>query len=183
VAEEVLRGLPTSKNRLDHFYVVSDRGESLSIPYRIYNPDTPDDTSRGDPTLAQVIRWCYYSRHQSGYVRQRCLRHLLDRSEAWVVPFVVQLIGEYVIEIIEDIRKGLDLQPESEASAQYGQFVADNPAFFDLTSQRVTSYWSCYYRLRFPVMRPMPDSKFEEYPGFLLIRSLRAAADATLTLD
>ncbi len=174
-----MRALPTSKNRLDHFFVVSVGGEALSIPYRIYNLDTPDDTSPGDATLAEVIRWCYYSRHQSGYVRQRCMRHLLARSEPWVVPFVVQLIGEYVIEIIEEIRKGLDLQPGSETSARYGRFIADNPAFFDLTSQRVTSYWSCYHRLRFPVMRPGPDSKFEEYPGFFLTRALSAAADAT----
>jgi hypothetical protein len=175
-AEEVLRRLPTSANRLDHFFVVTVDGESLSIPYRTYNAEPPDNVSLGDATLDDVVRWCYFSRHHNGYVRQRCLRHLLVRTETWVVPFVVQLVGEYVIEIIEDIRKGLDLRPGSEAAARYGRFVADNPAFFDLTSHRVTSYWSCYHRLRFPVMHPGSDSKFEEYPGFTLIAALRSAS-------
>lgn len=94
------------------------------------------------------------------------------------MPFVVQLVGEYVIDIVADIERSLDLGPSSPAAAVYGRFVADNGAYFDLTSQRVTSYWNCYQRSRYPVRRPASGSEFDVYPGFSLIESLRTAARA-----
>jgi hypothetical protein len=69
--------------------------------------------------------------------------------------------------------------PTSASAAWYGNFVAENPAFFHLTAQRVTSYWNCYNRFRYPVRLPAPDSKFDEYPGFSLISALRSAGHAT----
>jgi hypothetical protein len=73
------------------------------------------------------------------------------------------------LEIVIDIQKGLtDLEVAGSAQrAQYGAFLAANPDFLDLTSQRVVSYWNCYYRYRYP--------KLSDYPGFALISSLRAA--------
>jgi len=47
-------------------------------------------------------------------------------------------------------------------------FVAANPAFVDLTSSRVVSYWNCYYRERYP--------QLGDYPGAQLISSLKLAA-------
>ena len=173
-ALQVLLDLPAAENRLDHFFNVRASDEVLTIPYRIYNPDVR--TARSEPPVAGIIRSCYYSRHHDGFVRQRCLRHLLTRTEPWVVPFVVQLIGEYVIEIVEDIHNGLDLRPGGEIAARYGRFIADNPAFLDLTAQRATSYWNEYHRFRYPALRPAPGSRFEIYPGFRLIDSLRHAA-------
>ena len=128
-------------------------------------------TSRpvGRPTLERDVYACLYTRHHNGYVRQRHLRSIVGISHPWVVPFVVQLIGEYVLEIVADIREGLsDLDvPGSSQRAQYAVFVAANPGFLDLTSSRVVSYWNCYYRFEYP--------QLSEYPGFQLISSLRRA--------
>jgi hypothetical protein len=92
-----------------------------------------------------------------------------ELDHVWVVPFVVQLIGEYVAEILGDIREGLvDLDVRgSEQRRRFGRFVAENPSFFDLIRQRVASYWNCYYQSTY---------RRSDYPGFLLVSSLESAA-------
>ena len=118
-------------------------------------------------TTQQTVLQCLYTRHHDGFVRQRYLQQAIGSPHAWVVPFVVQLVGEYVIEIIVAIRDALsDLDaPGSTQQALYGRFLAENPAFLELTSQRVASYWDCYYRSSYPSRA--------DYPGFGVLSSLR----------
>ena len=90
-------------------------------------------------------------------------------GEPWVVPFVGQLAGEYGLEILEAIARGLP-GPAGPGSAQrrlYGEFIARNPAFFARTERRVVSYWSCYYRWKY--------GAFGTYPGCVLLEAFRAA--------
>lgn len=65
-------------------------------------------------------------------VRQRHLEKVLGSTDPWVVPFVVQLVGEYVLEILVVICDELrDLAtPGTFGHLAYGQFIVDNPAFF-----------------------------------------------------
>jgi hypothetical protein len=44
-------------------------------------------------------------RHHDGFGRQRQLKTLLDADEPWTAPFIVQLLGEYVIQICRDIER------------------------------------------------------------------------------
>jgi hypothetical protein len=121
-----------------------------------------------------VIPHCLYSRHGDGMVRQRHLGQIIRAGEPWVVPFVVQLVGEYVLEILEAIRRDVpDLAaPGSAQRLLYGEFVARNLSFFARTERRVVSYWSCYHRHQYPA--------FGASPGCPLLTSLRtAAADLT----
>jgi hypothetical protein len=61
------------------------------------------------------------------------------------VPFVIQLLGEYVVEISERILERLDeLQLET-----YRRFAAANESFMRLTRDHVVSYWACYYRAQY----------------------------------
>jgi hypothetical protein len=87
-----------------------------------------------------------------------------------VVPFVVQLVGEYVVEILESIRHHLsDLTSKrSTQRLAYGDLIARNPGFFARTEHRVVSYWACYHRGKFPDLGT--------YPGGHLLELLRAAA-------
>jgi hypothetical protein len=87
---------------------------------------------------AQLALRCLYTRHHDGYVRQRNLDQVVSAPEAWVVPYVVQLVGEYVVEIIEVIAAALPQLTVrgSPQRALYGRFAADNPAFIDLTAAR-----------------------------------------------
>ena len=147
-------------------------GESLVIPCRVYNPEPADRAVASLPDLQQVILHCIYTRHHDGFVRQKHLEHAVRPDYPWVAPFIVQLVGEYVLEIVITIQQALTEldEPGSPVRETYGRFLAQNPSFFALTRQRVISYWDCYYQNQFPQ---------DAYPGFALIASLQAALDAT----
>ncbi len=138
------------------------QGEPLSIPYRVYVPahHPPRSGASGRLTVESKVRACIYSRHHDGYVRQAQVATLLGDSDPWLVPFVVQLLGEYVVEVAEAIEAHRDRLTEPP----YQAFVRENPAFAELTRQRTRSYWNCYYRRRFP--------RLESYPPFRLVREL-----------
>ncbi|MET8451709.1 hypothetical protein [Streptomyces sp. NPDC005209] len=144
--------------------------EAVAIPYRIHADELPVEVARSLTATQRAILHCLYSRHSDGLVRQRHLEHIVSLDEPWVAPFVVQLVGEYVLEILEAIRHDLSslISVRSAHHLLYGDFIARNPAFFARTERRVVSYWSCYYRWRFP--------EFGTYPGCRLLDLLRAAA-------
>lgn len=54
----------------------------------------------------------------------------------------MQLIGEYVIEILEIIYQNINHLNTSV----YKKFLEQNPVFYKITRQRVQTYWNCYYR-------------------------------------
>lgn len=150
-------------------------GEPVHVPSRIYHdPMKPSDVMTAIAlTPAQfTILGCLYTRHNDGRVRQRWLRTIVGSTQPWVAPFVVNLVGEYVVEIMVDIRRALPHlgDPASPHFAQYGAFLAENPEFFELTKQRVASYWDCYYRRMY--LSPA------DYPAHSLINALTRATRA-----
>ncbi|MFE0381331.1 hypothetical protein ACFW1M_38535 [Streptomyces inhibens] len=149
---------------------VEVQGETVTVPSRIYHGEPDDELEHFLTETQQMILHCLYSRHSDGRVRQRRVAQIVGSSEPWVVPFVVQLAGEYVVEILEVIRQGLlDLDvPGSAQRGLYGDFITRNPSFFARTERRVVSYWSCYYRWKYPV--------FGTYPGGILAEAFRSAA-------
>lgn len=140
-------------------------GERLVFPYRIYCHRTDIDTalthSSGD---ARVLALCMGTRHCDGYVREECLRQLIAIDRSWATPFIVQLLGEYVIEIVELIASSI---PQLNAG-QLGRFADDNPVFMAKTRRRAVSYWSCYHRARF--------SKLERYPAIAALDAIERMA-------
>lgn len=121
---------------------VSIRGESLTIPSRIYHDEPGSVSVSAVQTRHKVILDCIYSRHHNGFVREKHLRSLIHSTEFFVPPFVVQLLGEYVIEMQQFLAEHIDRFKEEP----YATFVAENPAFMELTRKRIISYWDCYYR-------------------------------------
>jgi hypothetical protein len=79
------------------------------------------------------------------------------------VPYVVQLLGEYVVEIASLILGRLTAQ-SSFGRPEYRDFVAANEAFMQLTEQRAISYWSAYYR---------QDFSRTSYPALVALAKLR----------
>jgi hypothetical protein len=150
-------------------FEVRVQGETVAIPSRIYNEEPGAASERPLTATQQVILHCLYSRHSDGWVRQRHLEQIVASGQPWVVPFVVQLAGEYVLEIIEAIGRGLPelAVPDSDQRRVYGEFIARNPAFFARTERRVVNYWSCYYRWKY--------AAFGTYAGGVLLEAFRAA--------
>ena len=134
------------------------RGETLHLPERIYNPAVARAERFG--RALPLIPYCLYTRHNDGYVRQRHLIKLLRAEEPWIVPFILRLLGEYVVEILEVLQEHRDVM----RGELYSEFTEQNPDFVALTKQRIVSYWDLYYRERFP--------KFTKYPGFIVAESL-----------
>ena len=144
-----------------HTFSVSVGPETLTIPYRIYHDPSLIQPKGLTGTQARLLARLL-TRHHNGVVREEHLRKILDSKEEWTPPFVVQLVGEYVVEIINEIRDGLKrLDP-----GLYGSFLRENPAYYQLTKQRVFSYWNYYYR----------DREKTEYAGFRVLEAFERFA-------
>ena len=136
-------------------------GQSLHIPSRIYNRE-PDASliEELSPTEQQILA-CLYTRHHDGHARERALGRILDSDQEWVAPFVIQMLGEYVLEIVEIVHAHVSHAPQESLTT----FARENPLFMTLTAQRATSYWDCYYRARF--------RSLEDYPAVRALEMLR----------
>ena len=133
-------------------------GEPLRIPARIYNPDV--EIRAASESVERIILSCLYSRHDDGFVREAALREIIGNDEPWVAPFIVQLLGEYVVEIAQLIRDAF-----GSKRAGVLTFLEQNPAFLELTAQRAISHWDNHHRAQFPSR--------DDYPACQAIQILR----------
>jgi len=142
-------------------------GEILAIPVRVYYLPARLMHASEAPGDAGLVALCLGTRHHDGFVREACLARLLDARRDWIVPFVVQLVGEYIPQIvrrIEDALPGLD-------HAAYGRFLLENPRFFARTERRVISYGYTYLAAGYPDLRDHPGTR-----TIAAFRRMRAAA-------
>ncbi|TWS99666.1 hypothetical protein [Reyranella sp. CPCC 100927] len=137
-------------------FTVTIDGETVSIPDRVYFDEVT--TRAGYSALHLSVLDCLQTRHHSGFVRERALRRILDLNTSWSAPFTVQLISEYVVEILEIIEANWGQIDERMVA----RFLAENPRFHALVKQRVISYWNTYYR----------RLSRESYVGFKLLKRL-----------
>lgn len=147
-----------------HAFLANMDGETLRIPYRLYyDPDLLRRELRNSQGTARLIRLCLGTRHHDGYLRHACLQELLKNETPWLAPYVIQLAGEYVIEIVEDVANTI----VGRHPAAFRAFALENPAYLATLERRVTSYWSCYHRQAYP--------NRHNYPGTRVLAALRAA--------
>ncbi len=147
--QTVASALPRADSEpMDGFTVLVD-WQAVTIPYRTYHDEPVAACWAALTPTQQLIAHCWYTRDSNGFVRGRHLRSVIGSSEPWVMPFVVALIGEYVLPIVRAIHTELyadrDGSPRQRA---YGRFTADNPGYVALTASRVASYWGAYSRDR-----------------------------------
>lgn len=142
-------------------YVGYVGGEKIATCARLYNAWPADIKLESD--LQRKMFLALYTKHHDGYLRERCLKEVIEFEEPWVPPFILSLLGEYVIEIITFIQ---GRAPELARQKTYSDFIAGNPAFMALLSARCQSYWDCFYRFTYP------DKA--DYPGFACLRTFMA---------
>jgi hypothetical protein len=152
---------PSHPRSPDDIGPITLNGCPLRIPARIYHPELGSADIASLSQTEQSIAACLYTRHHDGHVRQRALEHALEIDEAWAAPFVVQILGEYVIELVEMVAVAVTGPPKTS----FVTFLRENPSFLQLTTERATSYWNEYYRGRF--------SRREDYPALSAIATLR----------
>ena len=159
-ASELIALLSTSRGaKFPRTFDVTVRGERVAIPQRIYLDEQQLLNCAAD---RRPFADCLLTRHHDGFVRARALDRIIGLNKPWSIPFVVQLVGEYVVEILDQIDIAFD-RIDLDVMAD---FVRENPAFIQLTTRRVVSYWNCYYRER---------SARADYVGFRLINRLENA--------
>lgn len=121
-----------------------------------------DRPAEAEPAKTVLMIRCLETRSNDGFQRQRAVRELLTDIRPWSAPFIATLVGEYVIEILNDVHSALTPAVVNALA----QFAFENPAFWARTKQRVGSYWNVYYRAQFTR---------EGYVGFQLIDAIDSA--------
>ena len=74
------------------------------------------------------------------------------------MPYILKLSAEYVMEILDDIYKGL----RTRDNTQFRAFCANNPHMFRRSYTRMVSYWNEYYRYE--------CYRFHDYVGYRLYK-------------
>lgn len=85
--------------------VVQCDGEQLVIPARTYYDEPEVERIIAEGGDEGRVALSLGTRHHNGYFRERCVRALLASDVAWAAPFIIPLLGEYVIEIVELIEQ------------------------------------------------------------------------------
>lgn len=141
---------------------VSLGSETVSFPSRIYFDPLPEYRLDFLSEEQRAIVRCVNTRNHNGYVRQRSIERLLDStvSDDWVIPYIVKLCDDYVVEILHAIYERRDRLPGDLVRA----FKDNNREFVQRCYQRMVSYWDCYYRYQAP--------RLQDYVGYHLFREL-----------
>ena len=135
-------------------YILNDN--IVEIPYRMYLIDITDAEYCKLNQLQKQILCCIYTRSCDGHIREKYLRKLLDIPfEQWVIPFIVKLCDEYVLEIIY-----CKLKERDDTDIQ--SFCWRNKSLINKSYSRMISYWNEYYRVHY--------SDFRKYVGKNLFR-------------
>lgn len=138
-------------------------GEQLQIPIRIYTDIPRQNGFQNFSDTAKLLLYALYTRHSDGFIRQQMLRQLLKLSpNPMMIPFIFQLLGEYVIEILSDIEPFI--QPQTQTL--FTDFMQQNPAYWAKTERRIISYWNEYYRKIYP--------NFNDYIGAKILQKLKS---------
>ena len=114
----------------------------IKIPCRIYCEETDYKTIHELTDLQRLILFCYFTRHHNGFVREKYLKKVIAFDEEWIIPYVIQLLSEYIREIHAELLSKKNVI----TSNNYIKFINHNKEFYLKTKQRVFSYWNCNYR-------------------------------------
>jgi hypothetical protein len=126
------------------------KGKIIAVPQRLHFVGLSADSDRLNSL--NPASHCLITRATDGRLRQQALRFVVDHQSSWVAPFVLVLLGEYVIEIVEDVRDALPVLDRSV----YANLVRENRPSVQRLRAKATSYWNAYYRHRYPQKRDYP---------------------------
>jgi hypothetical protein len=143
VRDDVCLALSTfpATRLLGESFSVRVGNEVVTLPDRIHNDPAFISVARLTDLQREFVD-CLLTRHSDGSVREKHLSRIVGVNHIWVPPFVVKLVGEYVLEILRVVQQNL----QNLDASTYGSFLRANPKFLATTERRVISYWNCYYR-------------------------------------
>lgn len=126
--------------------------EIIKIPYRIYNEELEDSKINELSKTQQKIYHCLYSRSFDGFAREKHIDTLLSSEyEDWVIPYIIHLCSEYVIDILDFIYEKI----QSKDNINFKNFCLNNKFALYKNYCRMYSYHRQYYK----------NIKFNNYIG------------------
>lgn len=135
--------------------------EVLTIPSRVYFNEPKPKLEKTLNEKQKDILNCIYLRHHNGYLREKRLNSLSEKPDKWAIPYLLQLVGEYVYELLPIIDKKIN----ENTLTFCAEFIDENPKYWQKTESRMISYWNEYYRYKFP--------KLKEYIGFEIVKRIK----------
>jgi len=147
-ARNVMAKLPLENYKnlayFDEFLISILNGNEVIFPYRIYFSDIELDGLSCDE---RMVLHCIYSRHHDGYIREKHVRAILAEDfPAWVIPYLVKVSDEYIVEILEVIYDKLKGRDTDDFKA----YCTENRNAFCKSYNRMVSYWNEFYRNQHP---------------------------------
>ncbi len=144
--------------------------EVLLMPPRLYYSAAVVDAAMSLTGDRAIVAACLGTKSNDGYLRQRSIETLVANPRDWSIPYLVDALGDYVLEILQV----MDGRVPGELESKYAEYLVANEERFLRRCRRCVSYWNEFDRFR--SRRLYPD--WDSYPGARLIVDLFAAARA-----
>ena len=138
------------------FINVNLNSNNIKIPYRIGINEVENKLIDNLNHTQKLILYCIYTRHHNGFIRQKYIEKLINENNYFITPFIIQMIGEYVSEIMIIIDKYLENNIEN-----YIKFKYENKKYWKYLRGSMASYWDTYQRNKYP--------KYDEYIGKIIL--------------
>ena len=158
--KKVINILPIKEDCINENYTTYLlNNENLKMYSRIYFDEPNQELIDNLTSKQKIILNCIYTRHHNGYLRQQKVEKLIESKEYFVTPFMIQLIGELIFEILVPINDSVDKNTKN-----YVKFIEENQIYWNLTKSRMISYWNEYYRKE--------HEKLKNYIGYKLVEKI-----------
>jgi hypothetical protein len=128
-------------------------GQAHQFPYRIYGTSTKNNLE----AFKSFEELSLMTRHHDGYIREIAIVKLMKLFPLESIPYLVELLGEYVVEI----HLAIIAQITSQQRYWVNDFFTENVMHKRTIRSRIASYWNCYYRFNY--------LKLNDYPAFQLL--------------
>lgn len=120
--------------------------EIIFLPCRIYYHEILDEQLVKLNETQKRLIYTLYTRHNNGFLREKYLRKIFEDNsnelDTYMIPYIIALSSEYVVEIIEVILRNIKLIKRDRLS----KFIACNSKYILTIEGRISSYWGEYYQ-------------------------------------
>ena len=120
----------------------------IKIPYRIFLEEVKDEIIEKLNHTQKIILYCLYTRHHDGFIRQKYLEKIINENSYFITPFIIQMIGEHVSELIVIIDKYLE-----NNILNYRKYINENKHYWKNMRGYIATYWDTYQRNKYPEYR------------------------------
>lgn len=149
---------------------VQFEGATLIVPRRGYYSVELVDAAIGGSDDGAIVAACLGARSHDGYLRQLSIEALLREPRPWSVPYLVEAVGEYVVEILQVLEGRLP----GEFGSHFAAYLIANEDHFSRLCRQCVSYWNEFDRYRYEGLYP----DWNTYPGARIIADLTATAQS-----